>query len=108
MKKRFGETAEQRDSASSPGRIRDDESYLPVETPCVPRSLQNSRSFSRPEASANRAGLSRDREPCNNVKVLKGRQAGSYRYRIGDVYTINDQSVTVLVITIANRSDVYE
>jgi mRNA interferase RelE/StbE len=47
----------------------------------------------------------------NNVKALKGRLAGSYRYRIGDlrvVYTINDQSVTVFVITIANRSDVYE
>jgi mRNA interferase RelE/StbE len=47
----------------------------------------------------------------NNVKALKGRLAGSYRYRIGDlrvVYTISDQSVTVFVITIAKRSDVYE
>jgi mRNA interferase RelE/StbE len=47
----------------------------------------------------------------NNVKALKGRLAGSYRYRLGDlrvVYTINDQAVTVYVITIAKRSDVYE
>ncbi|HEY1686173.1 MAG TPA: type II toxin-antitoxin system RelE/ParE family toxin [Tepidisphaeraceae bacterium] len=47
----------------------------------------------------------------NNVKALKGRFAGSYRYRIGNlrvVYNINDQSVTVFVITIAKRSDVYE
>jgi len=47
----------------------------------------------------------------NNVKALKGKLAGSYRYRVGDlriVYTIDDQSVTVFVITIAKRSDVYE
>ena len=47
----------------------------------------------------------------NNVKALKGRWAGSYRYRLGDVrvvYAINDREVTVYVITIARRSDVYE
>lgn len=47
----------------------------------------------------------------NNVKALKGRFAGSYRYRVGDlrvVYTINDREVVVFVITIARRRDVYE
>ena len=47
----------------------------------------------------------------NNVKALKGHFAGSYRYRLGNlrvVYTFNDQAVAVFVITIANRSDVYE
>jgi mRNA interferase RelE/StbE len=47
----------------------------------------------------------------NNVKALKGRLAGSYRYRLGDlrvVYVINDREVIVYVITIAKRSDVYE
>jgi mRNA interferase RelE/StbE len=47
----------------------------------------------------------------NNVKALKGPFAGAYRYRVGDlrvVYTINDQAVTIFVITIAKRSDVYE
>ena len=47
----------------------------------------------------------------NNVKALKGRFAGSYRYRVGDcrvVYTIKDREVTVFVITIARRGDVYE
>jgi mRNA interferase RelE/StbE len=47
----------------------------------------------------------------NNVKALKGKFAGAYRYRVGDlrvVYTINDCAVTVFVITIAKRSDVYE
>jgi len=47
----------------------------------------------------------------NNIKALKGKFAGSYRYRVGDlriVYTINDQAVTVFVITIAKRGDVYE
>ncbi|HEV7302169.1 MAG TPA: type II toxin-antitoxin system RelE/ParE family toxin [Tepidisphaeraceae bacterium] len=47
----------------------------------------------------------------NNVKPLKGPLAGSLRYRLGDlrvVYTINDRTVTVFVITIARRGDVYE
>lgn len=47
----------------------------------------------------------------NNVKALKGRFTGSYRYRLGDlrvVYSVNDREVTVFVITIAKRSDVYE
>jgi mRNA interferase RelE/StbE len=55
--------------------------------------------------------LERNPREGNNVKPLKGKLAGSYRYRIGDlrvVYTINDRSVTVFVITIAKRSDVYE
>ncbi len=47
----------------------------------------------------------------NNIKSLKGRLAGSYRYRLGDyrvVYTIRDREVTVFVITIARRGDVYQ
>jgi len=47
----------------------------------------------------------------NNIKPLKGKFTGSYRYRVGDlrvVYTVNNQAVTVFVITIAKRSDVYE
>jgi len=46
----------------------------------------------------------------NNVKALKGKLAGAYRYRIGDcrvVYTIDDRIATVFVITIARRGDVY-
>jgi mRNA interferase RelE/StbE len=55
--------------------------------------------------------LEADPRAGNNVKALKGPLAGAFRYRIGDlrvVYTINDRSVTVSVITIAKRSDVYE
>jgi mRNA interferase RelE/StbE len=55
--------------------------------------------------------LERDPRLGNNIKALKGKFAGSFRYRIGNlrvVYTINDQAVTVFVITIAKRSDVYE
>jgi mRNA interferase RelE/StbE len=47
----------------------------------------------------------------NNIKPLRGKFAGSYRYRVGDlrvVYMINNQAVTVFMITIAKRSDVYE
>lgn len=55
--------------------------------------------------------LERNPRSGNNVKALKGRFAGSYRYRLGDlrvVYTINDREVAVFVITIAKRGDVYE
>ncbi|MGA2502136.1 MAG: type II toxin-antitoxin system RelE/ParE family toxin [Tepidisphaeraceae bacterium] len=55
--------------------------------------------------------LERDPRTGNNVKALKGRLAGSYRYRLGHlrvVYAINDRDVSVSVITIAKRSDVYE
>ncbi len=55
--------------------------------------------------------LEADPRAGNNVKALKGPLAGAFRYRVGDlrvVYTINDSSVTVSVITIAKRSDVYE
>jgi mRNA interferase RelE/StbE len=47
----------------------------------------------------------------NNVKPLKGKFVGSYRYRVGNlrvVYTINDREVTVYVIAIAKRDDVYD
>jgi mRNA-degrading endonuclease RelE of RelBE toxin-antitoxin system len=53
----------------------------------------------------------RTRAKGNNIKALKGKLAGSYRYRVGDlriVYTINDQAVTEFVITIAKRGDVYD
>ena len=55
--------------------------------------------------------LEKDPRAGNNIKALKGKFAGAYRYRVGDlrvVYTIHDQAVTVYVITIAKRSDVYE
>jgi mRNA interferase RelE/StbE len=57
------------------------------------------------------AALEQDPRGGNNVKPLQGQFAGAYRYRAGDlrvVYTINDLTVTVFVITIANRKDVYE
>ena len=45
-----------------------------------------------------------------NIKPLKGRLADRFRYRIGDfrvIYTIDEQTVTVFVVTIAHRKDVY-
>lgn len=56
------------------------------------------------------AALEQDPLRGNNVKPLKGSFAGCYRYRVGDlrvVYTIDNQAITVFVITIAKRSDVY-
>ena len=46
-----------------------------------------------------------------NIKPLKGRLTGSLRYRVGNhrvVYVVQDDVVTVTVLTIANRRDVYE
>ncbi len=57
------------------------------------------------------AALEQDPRGGNNIKALKGKLTGAYRYRVGDlrvVYTINDREITVFVITIATRGDVYE
>ncbi|XHX78935.1 MAG: type II toxin-antitoxin system RelE/ParE family toxin [Stenomitos frigidus ULC029] len=46
-----------------------------------------------------------------NIKALKGRLSGYYRYRLGDyrlVYLLDDETRRVLVMTIAHRKDVYE
>jgi mRNA interferase RelE/StbE len=47
----------------------------------------------------------------NNIKRLSGRLAGLLRYRVGDwrvIYRIDDASERVLVLSIANRREVYE
>jgi mRNA interferase RelE/StbE len=46
-----------------------------------------------------------------NIKALKGELGGYYRYRIGDyrvIYSVEDELVQVLVVTIAHRGEVYE
>jgi mRNA interferase RelE/StbE len=46
-----------------------------------------------------------------NIKALKGDYAGYYRYRIGDyrvIYSVEDELVQVLVVTIVHRSEAYE
>ena len=46
-----------------------------------------------------------------NIKFLKSQLKGFYRYRVGDyrvIYEINDQEITVIVVTIAHRSQVYQ
>lgn len=60
------------------------------------------RCFTRLEADP-RAG--------NNIKALKGPLAGLFRYRVGDhrvVYSVDDATRTVSVITIAHRRSVYD
>lgn len=45
-----------------------------------------------------------------NIKSLKGKLKGYYRYRVGDyriIYEIDDQTIQVIVIKIAHRSQVY-
>ena len=47
----------------------------------------------------------------NNIKRLSGKLAGLLRYRIGDwrvVFRIDDGARQVLVLSIANRREVYE
>jgi mRNA interferase RelE/StbE len=46
-----------------------------------------------------------------NIKPLKGNYSGYYRFRVGDyrvIYSINDETMQVLVDTIAHRSEVYD
>lgn len=46
-----------------------------------------------------------------NIKALRGYFAGYYRYRIGDyrvIYSVEDELIQVLVITIVHRSEAYE
>lgn len=46
-----------------------------------------------------------------NIKPLKGRLTGCFRFRIGDyrvVYRVDDAIKRVTISTIANRRDVYE
>lgn len=83
----------------------------------VELSLEAQRFFDRSDKSIAKKlarcfqSLENNPREGNNVKPLKGKFAGAYRYRVGDlrvVYTINDQAVIVFVITIAKRSDVYE
>lgn len=46
-----------------------------------------------------------------NIKPLKGKLKGRYRYRIGNyrvVYRVNNESVEVEVLQISPRGDVYD
>ena len=55
--------------------------------------------------------LERDPRRHNNIKPLKGKLAGFYRYRVGDyrlVYSIDDPRLLAIVALIAHRRDVYE
>jgi mRNA interferase RelE/StbE len=52
--------------------------------------------------------LARDPRSAPNVKAMKGSDA--YRLRVGDwrvVYTLHDDVLTVLVVRVAHRRDVY-
>ncbi len=49
--------------------------------------------------------------PRQRGKALTGDLAGLWRYRVGDwrvIYRIEDEVVTVLVVDIAHRGEVYE
>jgi len=46
-----------------------------------------------------------------NIKALKGKFSGYYRYRIGDyrvIYSIDDRVMVVAVVEIAHRGEVYD
>ena len=46
-----------------------------------------------------------------NIKSLKGKFTGCYRYRLGDyrvIYSIDDKNLEVIILVIAHRSKVYE
>jgi mRNA interferase RelE/StbE len=46
-----------------------------------------------------------------NIKALKGKLAGRYRYRVGDyrvVYRIDDDTTEVIILLIKHRREVYD
>jgi len=46
----------------------------------------------------------------NNIKPLKGKYKGLYRLRVGNyrvVYRLNKEEITILVIRIGHRKDIY-
>jgi mRNA interferase RelE/StbE len=46
-----------------------------------------------------------------NIKPLKGKLAGRYRYRVGDyriIYRIQEDEVEVIILLIAHRREVYD
>jgi mRNA interferase RelE/StbE len=46
-----------------------------------------------------------------NIKSLKGKFAGCYRYRLGDyrvIYSVDDKKLEVIILVIAHRSEAYE
>jgi mRNA interferase RelE/StbE len=57
------------------------------------------------------AQLEREPRRHNNIRRLSGELAELRRYRIGDwrvIYRIEEQSMRVLVLSIAHRREVYE
>ena len=57
------------------------------------------------------AQLEHDPRRHNNIKRLTGTLIGKSRYRVGDwrvIYRIDDGASQVLVLSIANRREVYE
>ena len=46
----------------------------------------------------------------NNIKPLKGKYKGLYRLRVGNyrvVYRLNKEEITILIIRIGHRKDIY-
>ena len=55
--------------------------------------------------------LEHDPRRNNNIKRLTGKWAGKSRYRVGDwrvIFRVDDGARLVLVLSIANRREVYE
>lgn len=79
------------------------------------RALKELRKLGRPAQEMILAYLDErvagDEDPRRFGKVLKANLAGLWRYRIGDyrlIYTIGDEEMIVLVLTVGHRKDVYE
>ncbi|MCQ2081958.1 MAG: type II toxin-antitoxin system RelE/ParE family toxin [Lachnospiraceae bacterium] len=58
-----------------------------------------------------RKNLENSSDPRNHGKGLTANRSGQWRYRVGDyriLANINDTEITILVISIGHRRDVYE
>lgn len=55
--------------------------------------------------------LSQQENPRSQGKALKGNHSGTWRYRIGDyrlICRINDKQVTILVLDVGHRKNIYD
>jgi mRNA interferase RelE/StbE len=84
---------------------------MPYQLTIKPKAAKALEKLNEPDYSAIKTaiyGLANNPRPHGYIK-LKGR--GGYRIRVGDyriIYNISDKILTVDVVTVGNRRDVYE
>ena len=78
-------------------------------------AIDTLKKMDRPMAARVYSWIGKNLEGCTNPrrtgKALQGNHAGEWRYRIGDyriLAKIEDEAVTIFIIEIGHRSNVYD